>query len=389
MILPTLKPGVLRFAGFYAALFLVVGVQLPYWPVWLKSRGLSATEIGILVAAQLWVKVGFNPLVGQFVDRTGRRRPILLGLAVTTLAVMLAFPLAHGFVPLLCLSLMVGASFSAIMPVGDNLTLSHVVAHGMDYGRVRLWGSLSFIAMSVAAGGLLDVIGGDGAIVWLLVAALIPLCFAILALPDAPPSVADLPETPRPGWGDLLRSGRYWRFLAATATIGASHAMYYGFGTLHWQRHGIDHTWIGGLWGVGVAAEVVVFAFSGALVRRFGAVKLILIGALGAIVRWSLMPFVIDPWLLVPLQCLHGLTFGATHLGAMHFLARQIAPGLTGRALGLYAAMGNGVVLGLATVASGGIYAAFGGLGYLSMTALAAAGAIAALSLVRDPRPAV
>lgn len=136
-MIPALKPGVLRFAGFYAALYLVVGVQLPYWPVWLKSRGLTATEIGILVAAQLWVKVGFNPLVGQIVDRTGKRRPVLLGLALTTLAVMLVFPLAHGFVPLLCLSLMVGAAFSAIMPVGDNLTLSHVVAHGLDYGRMR------------------------------------------------------------------------------------------------------------------------------------------------------------------------------------------------------------------------------------------------------------
>jgi MFS transporter, PPP family, 3-phenylpropionic acid transporter len=383
MINPAPKPGMLRFAGFYAALFLVVGVQLPYWPVWLKSRGLSATEIGILVAAQLWVKVGFNPLVGQIVDRTGRRRPVLLGLALTTLAVMLAFPMAHGFAPLLCLSLMAGAAFSAIMPVGDNLTLSHVVAHGMDYGRVRLWGSLSFIAMSVAAGGLLDRIGGDGAIVWLLAAALVPLCFTILTLPDAPPAPAALAETPRPGWGDLLRSGRYWRFLAATATIGASHAMYYGFGTLDWQRHGIDHTWIGGLWGIGVAAEVVVFAWSAVLVRRFGAVRLILIGALGGVARWTLMPFVVDPWLLLPLQCLHGLTFGATHLGAMHFLARQVAPELTGRALGLYAAMGNGVVLGVATVASGGIYAAFGGLGYLSMAVLAATGATAALSLAR------
>ena len=254
------------------------------------------------------------------------------------------------------------------MPVGDNLTLSHVVAQGLDYGRMRLWGSLSFILMSVAAGGLLDRIGGDGMIVWLLVAALVPLGFTILALPDAPPAAADCDEAPRLGWGDLLGSGRYWIFLAATATIGASHAMYYGFGTLHWQRHGIDHTWIGALWGIGVAAEVVVFGFSGALVRRFGAVRLILVGGIGGVVRWGLMPFVIDPWLLLPLQCLHGLTFGATHLGAMHFLARQIAPGPhRTRARDLRR---NGERRGPGPSRRwrrGGIYAAFGGLGYVSM----------------------
>lgn len=375
-----LPPGALRFAAFYAALFLVVGIQLPYWPVWLKSRGLSAAEIGVLVAAQLWVKVGFNPLVGHCVDRTGRRRPILFGLAAGSLLVMLTFPFASGFPALLALSLLLGALLAAIMPVGDNLTMSHVVARGLDYGRLRLWGSLSFIVMSGFVGSVLDTIGRD-AIVWLFAAALVPLCFVVLALPDAPPLPAGPEEGPRPGWGDLLRNRRYWLFLAATASTGASHAMYYGFGTLHWQRAGIDNAWIGALWGIGVIAEVVLFAWSGALVRRFGAVGLIRLGAAAGIVRWGLMPWIASPELLVPLQCLHGLTFGATHIGAMHFVARQIAPALTGRALGLYAAMGNGVVLGLATVASGSIYAAFGGHGFLAMAALAAAGAAAACRL--------
>lgn len=378
------RPAAWRFAAFYATLFAVVGFQLPYWPVWLKSRDLGATEIGILVAAQMWVKVGFNPIVGGLVDRTGRRRPILFALAVGSLAATLAFPFVHGFGPMLALSVVLGALFAAIMPVGDNLTMRHVVVHGFDYGRLRMWGSLSFIAMAGAAGGLLDVLGRD-AIVWLLAAALAPLCAAILVLPDAP--VLDVsPEGPRPGWGDLLRDRRYWLFLAATATVGASHAMYYGFGTLHWQRAGIGNAWIGALWGIGVIAEVVLFGWSGGLVRRLGPERLIALGALGALVRWGAMPWVASPWLLVPLQCLHGLSFGATHLGAMHFIARRIAPALSGRAQSFYAAMGGGVTIGLATIASGWLYASFDGRGFLAMAALAATGALAALRLGRAGR---
>lgn len=377
------RPEAWRFAAFYAALFAVVGIQLPYWPVWLKGRGLDAAEIGALVAAQMWIKVAFNPVVGGLVDRTGKRRPILFALAAGSLLATLAFPWVREFWPLLGLSVALGALFAAIMPVGDNLTMRHVVAHGFDYGRLRMWGSLAFIAVAGLAGGLLDTLGRD-AIVWLLAAALAPLCLAILVLPDSPRSEA-LPQGPRPGWGALLRDRRYWVFVAATASVGASHAMYYGFATLHWQRSGIDNAWIGGLWGIGVIAEVALFAWGGGLVRRLGPARLIGLGALAGAVRWALMPWVAEPWLLAPLQCLHGLSFGATHLGAMHFIARQIPPALSGRAQSLHAAMGGGVTIGLATIASGWLYGEFGGLGFLAMAGLAAAGALAALRLGRAP----
>ncbi len=373
-----------RFAVFYASLFLVVGIQLPYWPVWLKDRGLDATKIGILVATQLWVKVAFNPVIGHVVDLSGRRRPILLGLSLGALIATALFPLAHGFFALLLLSAMAGALFAAILPVGDNLTMTHVIRRGIDYGRIRLWGSLAFIAASGGVGRLLDLTSAD-VVVWLIVGGMVPLCLAVLTLPDEPPLPATSPQT-QMRWIDLLSSRLYWMFLISTALTGASHAVYYGFATLHWQQAGIDHTWIGGLWGIGVIAEVLLFAFSGAVVRRIGPFNLMLLGALAGIARWSLLAFVVDPWALIPVQCLHALTFGAAHLGAMHFIARHIAPGIAGRAQGLYAAAGNGLVLGASTIAAGGLYARFGGSAFLAMSLLSAGGAIAAATLGRMAR---
>jgi PPP family 3-phenylpropionic acid transporter len=379
----------LRFSLFYAAHFLVVGIQMPYWPVWLKDRGLSATEIGILAAVQLWAKVAFNPLVGQAVDRSGRRRTILAGLAVASLFSTALFPLAHGFSGLVALSAVSGAMFAALLPVGDNLAMSHVVRHGLDYGRMRLWGSLAFIAASSGVGRLLDTVQ-PGLVVWLIVGGMVPLCVAAARLPDEPPRTAT-GAPPRTRWIDLLSSRLYGMFLLSTALIAASHALYYGFVTLHWQAAGIDHVWIGTLWGTGVAAEIVLFAFSGAVVKRIGPFRLLLAGGVAGIVRWSLLAFVTDPWLLLPVQCLHALTFGAIHLGAMHFIARHIAPGIAGRAQGLYAAAGNGLALGAATMVSGGLYARVGGMAFLAMALLAAAGTIAAIALsamARRPVPA-
>jgi PPP family 3-phenylpropionic acid transporter len=57
-----------RLSAFYAAVFLVAGIQLPFWPVWLPSRGLTATGIGMLLAAAIWAKVLATPAIGAVAD---------------------------------------------------------------------------------------------------------------------------------------------------------------------------------------------------------------------------------------------------------------------------------------------------------------------------------
>jgi MFS transporter, PPP family, 3-phenylpropionic acid transporter len=47
-----LRPA-MRLSAFYGAIFLVTGIQLPFWPVWLSSRGFTASEIGMLLAAAI------------------------------------------------------------------------------------------------------------------------------------------------------------------------------------------------------------------------------------------------------------------------------------------------------------------------------------------------
>ena len=61
----------LRLSLFYAAVFLFIGILLPFWPVWLKSRGMAAGEIGILLSLGMWVRAVSGPLVAQAADRTG------------------------------------------------------------------------------------------------------------------------------------------------------------------------------------------------------------------------------------------------------------------------------------------------------------------------------
>lgn len=127
-------------------------------------------------------------------------------------------------------------------------------------------------------------------------------------------------------------------------------------------------------------------AFSGAVVRRIGAVELIVLGGAASVVRWLAMGF--DPPLaaVVALQALHGMTYGAAHIGAFYFITRAVAEREAGTAQALYAASTAGIAMGGAMLLSGQLYAALGGRTYWAMAAIAAGGLAASLALRRRGR---
>src|SRR5207253_4479811 len=112
-----------RLAAFYAAAFLVTGIQLPFWPVWLAAAGLSAKEIGIVLAAAIWAKVIATPALGALSDHLGSRRAVMATLAAIALVSYLALSLAAGFWALLALNIVALTAQAVLMPLGDTITL--------------------------------------------------------------------------------------------------------------------------------------------------------------------------------------------------------------------------------------------------------------------------
>jgi len=376
-----------RLGMFYGALFLIYGVHLPYLPVWLDWRGLSATEIGIVTAAPFFVRLGVTPLVALAADRRSNHRRFVILLAIAALVLSLILSRMNGFLPILAAAIGLSLAITTIMPLTETIAVAGVRAHGLDYGRMRLWGSLSFIVASFGGGALVDAFGaGIGAT--LIVAGCAATALAALALPAPVERCSEVAKS-EPAESHVSAALRlaarpvFLLFLLAVGAVQGAHAMFYAFGTLHWQSQGISATWIGTLWTIGVLAEVMVFAWSGALVNRCGAVALLVAGAIAAIVRWGAMS--LDPplALLVPLQLLHALTYGATHVGAIAFLARAVPQATAGTAQALYATIAAGVAMGAGTLVSGSLYASLGGKGYLVMASLALVGFLAALAVRR------
>ena len=376
---PGAWPVPVRLALFYAAIFAVLGVRLPFWPLWLAARGLGAAEIGVLVSIHMWVKIAANPLVAGIVDRLGVRRRTMIVLAFGAWLGFALYGLADEFWALLAVAVLVGFLFVPLMPLGENLTVMESNERGFDYGRVRLWGSVAFIAASMLGGRLLAGRPVD-LILWLVLAGLGLLFIACVLLPER--------RTPPPGEARVhlrrvLRSPVFLGFLASASLIQASHAMLYGFGTLHWRAQGLSSGMIGWLWGIGVIAEIALFALSGPIVRRLGPARLLGLAAAAGVVRWTATALTTALPVLMAVQLLHGLTFGAAHLAAMRFLGRAVPVQVSASAQGLYSATAMGAAIGGALMLSGFLYQAAGGAAFHAMAALSLLGGIAALVLWR------
>jgi len=359
-----------RLALFYGAAFAAVGVQLPFWPVWLEAQGLSAAEIGLVLAAAFWPRVATNPLIAYQADRLGRRKPLMVGLAAATVLGVALFALAAELWAFLLLSALSGACWAAIGPLGEALALQELARRGISYGRVRLWGSLTFVLAAAGTGHLIER-SGAGLVLGLLLGFVALTLVACLLLPES--TSADGSAEP-PQLAALLRLRGFWRFVFAAGLIQVSHALYYGFATLHWRAAGHSGTVVGLLWAEGVIAEILVLASAGALFRWLEPHRLLAVAGALTVLRWSVTALGSDLALLITVQLLHGASFGATYLATMHYLRDHTPRELQASAQAINASIGFALLFGLVTPVAGWLFAAAGGSAFWAMAAIAVAG---------------
>lgn len=366
----------------YAALFLVYGVHLPYWPAWLAAHGLSPAGVGTVLAATFLLRAVVAPIGAAWAGRAGDVRPTLRMLAaVAAVGFVVAGLTEVGAVAGSVLTIATVAVMIPLTPLVDSLAIDHARGGRVVYGRVRVVGSVAFVGANLLGGALLAR-AGVGALPWWLAAAGFAVLACALRVPAPPqpsPSIDAGAAALRGSWlAEIPRVARLpgvLRGVLAASLVQSSHGVYYALGTIHWQRLGLGGDRIGQLWALAVCAEIVLFAKSG-LVERLAAPRyLIAAGAVLGAARWAVIAADPPLALLVPVQLLHAASFGATHLGAMAFIARRVPPGSTATAQGIYAALASGLLMGLVILVAGPLYQRVGGHTYL----LGAAAALAAL----------
>jgi PPP family 3-phenylpropionic acid transporter len=362
-----------RLAALYVALFILPGIQMPFFPVWLKAKDVDARLIGIVLAVPMLARVLAIPVIAREADRRDAVRAALILAGLGSVAGYTLVGLSAGAIAILITYTLTSLASTPLMPLAETYALKGLSARGRAYGPVRLWGSFAFIAGNFAAGFAADAIPARD-LIWLMVAASGLVALAAWALPPlatAAPEPNRSPASPQ----SPLRDPGFIAVLAAASLIQASHAVFYGFSAVQWHAAGLDGTVIAALWALGVAAEIVLFALQARLPPFFEPTVLLMVGASGAVLRWIGMaldpPELVLPWL----QLLHALSFGATHLGALMFLARRAPAAKAATAQG-YLAIALGLAMAAAMAVSGILYGDFGSRAYAAMALVAVAGGV-------------
>lgn len=328
-----------RLSGFYLFYFATLGALLPYWSLYLQSLGLAPQRIGELMALMMATRILAPTIWGYIADQSGKRMVIIRTASLLATLVFSTVYLSHSYWALA--GVMMGFSFfwNGTLPQFEVTTLSHLGKKVHHYSRVRLWGSIGFILTVTLLGSVLERSRMD-----LLPTVILLLMSGIwlmsLTVPESDPHrhATDL----KPLWQVLQQPG-ILAFFTTAFLMQASHGPYYTFYTLYMEEYGYSRSLIGGLWALGVIAEVVLFLAMHRLLPIWGARRVLLGSLLLASLRWLLVGlFPSHLALMVLAQLLHAATFGTFHAAAIDWIYRHFTGASQGRGQALYSSLGFG-----------------------------------------------
>jgi MFS transporter, PPP family, 3-phenylpropionic acid transporter len=358
----------IRVAVFYAAFFVVTGTQLPFFPLWLDAVAVPPAWIGAIIAVPVVARLLVMPFITRACERRGALRGGIVTLMFLTVAGFALVGSLRDPVLILLAMALTSCVYTPVLPMTDGYALRGIAHHRVSYGPIRLWGSAAFIAGALLAGFMSGVIAAQH-LIWVIVSVAAVAAMASLLLEPVVSTNKPVDRQDRAVW----LTPAFLSLMAATALIQGSHIAYYTFSSITWRNLGFDGAMISVLWGLGVIAEIVLFAISPRL--RLRPATLLAIGGSAAILRWILIAQNPPVALLAVVQLMHGLTFGATHLGAIGLLTRLVPVHVTATAQG-YLTAAVSLTSATASLLCGMIYAQVGETIYYGMSAMGLAGSV-------------
>lgn len=378
-----------RMSLLFCAIFLSLGVHLPYFPLWLETQGFDAAQIGVVLAVPMFVRVVTTPLITSFADRAGDRVNVLIAISIGAVILSLGYFLPPSYGVVLAVSALLAVFWAPQTPLADSLALSGVRRFGCSYSKIRIWGSLSFLVASFA-GGLILAATGAGSVPAMITIGLACVILATLVTPRlGPPRQASALSASTLQGAPKLVSRYFVLFIAGVGIINASHGFLFGFMSIYWKSIGIGDGMIGALWTWAVVAEVCIFFLYDRLFGAAPATRVLAIAGIWAIVRWIIYPLVEPLGLGVPgfffVQSLHALSTGLLLIGLQKMIAESVPEERTGAAQGV-AFFSVGFGMAAVTLVSGPLYQRYGIDGIYAMAVLSAVGLGLVLMAAVSPR---
>ncbi len=341
-----------RLAGFYFFYFAYLGTFAPFFSLYLANIGLTPFHIGVVMALPQATRIIAPHMWSWLADRSAA--PVRV-VRLTGVAGTIVFLGIFGGTQLaLVIAVIFAMTFfwSAALPLMEATTLTHLGDETARYGRVRVWGSVGFIAAVIGVGYLLDHVS-LGAVPVLVLAMMLGMLGCAWLVPEAPL----IHHTDDASVGRLILKPEVLALVGAGAFMAAAHGPYYTFFSIHLVAQGYSKSATGLLWALGVACEIAVFAWMPRLYRTFTLRQILLASFALAVIR-----FVAIGWLahnlliLLAAQVLHAATFGAYHAASIGYVHKLFKGRMQSRGQAIYGSFAFGVGGAIGGLASGALW---------------------------------
>ncbi|MCB9726947.1 MAG: MFS transporter [Deltaproteobacteria bacterium] len=377
--------GTVAFRLLYLLIFFVIGGFANFVPLWLRDAGWDEPSIGWLTAVRACCILAFPLAWGRLSDRIGDSVVTVRIIAVGSFLAFsaLIFTTAH-----LPVTLAVGAFalfWVGLIPNVDATVLAQVHRTGEAYSAYRVWGSVGFIAGGFALGALIE---GWGTRVTpaALTGALAALALLALRLRPQPRSRT----THGRGLAAVrsLLANPYARGICLVAFASRVSAQgLYIFLPHHLRDLGVRDGLIPTFWAVGVLSEIVLMRAAPLMLERLGVRALTAICCAAGALQFGLIAVLDDPWWVLPVMALHGMSFGVWYVVSILSLGRHVPESERATAQGLFQMIGYGLGGLISAIGAGYLYGAGRGplmFGVAAILGLVTA-AMAFLVMPRDP----
>jgi len=305
----------------YFVYFGILGLYLPYFNLYCYHLGFSGSQIGYLSGIRSATLVLFPFVWGALADRFRQRKSIYLFCNAAACAAWAGYLTTTAFLPMLALAVVYGIFHAPLISFLEAYAMDLLGEDKQAYGRIRVWGSVSFILIVTVLGHLIDRFG---------IALIVPLILAGMALQTV--LAAALPASPvasRPA-AEVRRAQVNWArllvFLCCGLIMLVSHGTYYGFFSIHLENLGLPPTYIGISWAVAVLAEIMVMINSQRLFMRASLESVILASFFIAALRWLVLAAFQSPLIILGSQVLHAFSYGTFHMASILYMDR-LTPG--------------------------------------------------------------
>ena len=330
------------FGSFFFLYFAYVGLVSPFASLFFLDRGFTVIEIAVLMSMLQITRIVGPFSWGWLSDYLSNRIGIIRFCACLAAIVFMMIFVLQSYAAFFVWMFVLHTILSSLMPLGESATVHALFkdnSFDKRYGRLRLWGSIGFIAMVLFAG---EFFQRKGIELYPIVGAVILTLLALLTFRLHEPKM----ERRKMVKGELLlvlfNPDVRWFLLSGFFMIFA-HAALYVFYSLYLADLGYDKFQIGLFWALGVAAEVIFFYFQSKVLSRLDAEVILQIAFGIGVFRFILIAFFPLTWVLILAQLMHAGTFGAHHSAATKLLQRWFTGPLQARGQALMATISYGL----------------------------------------------